>query len=658
MMLLLLAAIGVLLLGGLGALLARHHRRWATLLGVGGAVAGCLIGLAPVLAVLRGHPAQRLRAAWDVPYGSFSVELDALSALFLLPILGLCALAAVYGAGYLRHHERETGVSWFFFDVLTASMAVVTVARNGVLFLVAWEVMALASFYLVTFEDDDRRVRDAGWTYLVASHLGTTFLLALFVLLGDAAGSLDFDRLSPGTRGGLAFVLALVGFGTKAGLMPFHVWLPEAHPAAPSHVSAVMSAVMIKMGVYGILRMVILLGPLPAWCGATLIALGLVSGVLGVFFALAQHDLKRLLAYSSVENAGVIALGLGLGMVGLATGSNEVAVLGFAGGLAHVLNHGVFKGLLFLAAGAVVHATRTRDLDGLGGLQKRMPWTGLTFLVGAAAISALPPLNGFASEFLIYLAALAGATSAATSTAVPGLAVVAGLGLIGGLVAALFTKAFGIVFLGSPRDPRAAGAHEPGRAMRMPLQVLALACVAIGVLSPLLVLGLSPLLSELTGLPGDVVRESLGRGVRGLTAVTACSLGLVVAAGLTAALRRWLLAGREVTTGVTWDCGYAAPSARMQYTGSSFSQPLTALVRTVLRPRGDVVRVSGFFPRAAAFHTETPDVLTDLVYGPTLRGIRRGLSSFRWLQHGRVQLYVLYIALTLLGLLVWKIGVQ
>jgi NADH:ubiquinone oxidoreductase subunit 5 (subunit L)/multisubunit Na+/H+ antiporter MnhA subunit len=285
-----------------------------------------------------------------------------------------------------------------------------------------------------------------------------------------------------------------------------------------------------------------------------------------------------------------------------------------------------------------------------------MPWTGLTFLTGAAAISGLPPLNGFASEFLIYLGALEGAASLGMSAAVPALAVVAGLALIGGLVAALFTKAFGIVFLGSPRDEHAARAHEPGLAMRLPMQILAAGSVAMGVLSPVLVLGLSPLLRDVTGLSADAVQASLGQGARGLAAVTGCGVGLVAAVAAAAALRRWLLAGREVTTSVTWDCGYVGPSPRMQYTGSSFSQPLTHLFEPVLRSRRDVLAVKGFFPRAAAFDTETPDVCRDRHYEPIIRGISRALSSFRWLQHGQVQLYVLYIALTLLVLLVWKLG--
>jgi formate hydrogenlyase subunit 3/multisubunit Na+/H+ antiporter MnhD subunit len=279
--------------------------------------------------------------------------------------------------------EKALGVSWFFFNLLVASMALVVVARNGILFLVAWELMALASFFLVTMQDDEERVRDAGRTYLVASHLGTAFLLVLFIMLAGGTDSLDFDRFAAGSHAGLLFILAAIGFGTKAGFVPLHVWLPEAHPAAPSHVSAVMSGVMIKTGIYGLVRTLTFLGPLPAWAGWLLVGVGVTSGVLGVLFALAQHDLKRLLAYHSVENIGIITLGLGLGLVGLRAGFAPLAVLGFAGALLHVLNHALFKGLLFLGAGAVLHGTKTRDMEELGGLLKRMPWTGPLFLIGA-----------------------------------------------------------------------------------------------------------------------------------------------------------------------------------------------------------------------------------------------------------------------------------
>jgi formate hydrogenlyase subunit 3/multisubunit Na+/H+ antiporter MnhD subunit len=653
-MFLVLLGLGILVLSGLASLLAHRSPRLATGFGVGGAVAGSLIALAPVLGVLGGWQVEPLRWPWAVPFGEFHIALDALSAWFLLPILLLSAAAAVYGAEYLwPYRERKSlGPPWFFYNVLVASMALVVLARNGVLFLVAWEVMALASFFLVTFEDEKESVRAAGWTYLVATHLGTAFLLAMFVLLGREAGSLDFDAFGKAAiapaLANLLFMLAVIGFGTKAGFMPLHVWLPEAHPAAPSHVSAIMSGVMIKTGIYGLVRVVAVLGAPPAWWGWLLVGIGLTSGIAGVLFALAQRDLKRTLAYSSVENIGIIALGLGLGVVGRSTGSNALLALGFGGAMLHVLNHALFKGLLFLGAGAVAHGTGSRDMDRLGGLLKRMPKTGTAFLVGAAAISALPPFNGFIGEFLIYLGAFKGAVTMPSPSVVPALAVIVGLALIGGLAAVCFTRAFGMVFLGEPRSEAAAHAHEPGLAMRLPMWVLAAGCVLVG-------LG-APLVWRVVTRAFGIAEEYHALAALPLTWIVVGSVVFLLLIGALALLRRKLLAGRPVGESATWGCGYAQPTARMQYTASSFSQPVSDQFHALLGTRAKFEPPAGYFPRASSLATETPDVCSEKVFGPAFAGIDRALSRLRWLQHGTVQIYVLYIALTLLALLVWKLG--
>ena len=599
-----------------------------------------------------------LRLPWEVPYGSFFVALDALSAFFLLPIFLLSAVAAVYGSEYLQVY-RETkhlGASWFFFNGLVASMTLVVIARNGILFLMAWEVMALASFFLVTFEDEQASVRQAGWIYLVATHIGTAFLLALFILLGRERGSLDFDQFTVSAGPGLLFLLAVIGFGTKAGFMPLHVWLPEAHPAAPTHVSALMSGVMIKTGIYGLVRMLTLLGPPPMWWGWVLCAIGLSSGILGVLFALAQHDLKRLLAYHSVENIGIIALGLGIGLIGVSVGVPVLAVLGFAGGLLHVVNHALFKGLLFLSTGAVMHATGTRDLEHLGGLLKRMPWTGCSFLIGAVAISGLPPLNGFVSEFLIYLGAFHGTISLASPAVVPALGVIAGLALIGGLATACFTKAFGMAFLGEPRSNHAAHAHEAGLAVRISLVFLAVGCVLVAALAPWVVKALAPMLASVTRLSPDVVATQLEQASSSFSTVGIASLGLLVVVAGLVGLRWRLLAHRQVTEHVTWDCGYAQPTPRMQYTASSFAQPLTSVFHGLLQTRTRLSAVHGIFPQSASLTTETDDLSQAWLYQPLFAGMNRIFTSLRWVQHGRVHLYVLYIAVTLVVLLVWKLG--
>ncbi len=644
--------------GAAGSLIFANRGRWPTFLGAGGVILGSLCGIVPAMRVALGAPPQSLRMAWDVPYGSLYLQLDALSAFFLVPIFLICAVAALYGAEYLEAYRGKKALAppWFFLNVLAASMVVVVLAHNAILFLMAWETMALSSFFLVTFEDEKESTRQAGWTYLVASHIGTAFLLVLFVLLGRASGSLDFDRFSPSSGAGLLFVLALVGFGSKAGFVPLHVWLPEAHPAAPSHVSAVMSAVMIKTGIYGLVRILTFLGPPQAWWGWALCVVGLTSGIFGVLLALAQHDLKRLLAYHSVENIGIIALGLGVGIVGLSVGASFIAVVGFAGALLHVLNHALFKGLLFLDAGNVAHQTHTREIDHLGGLLRRMPGTGATFLIGAAAISGLPPLNGFISEFLIYLASFKGAVSLDAASSVPMLATISGLALIGGLAVACFTKAFGIVFLGQPRSEHAEHAHEVGLAMLAPGFVLAAGCVSIGLLGSSVVRSMGPLIVSVTGLPLIPVGRSLAEAAGSVARVGYFGALLIGVAALLSLVRAMALARRQVSTAATWNCGYVHPSPRMQYTASSFAQPLTTTFAILLQTHQVFTGLKELFPQRAEFHTHTDDPYQTYIFRPVFRSISRAMASLRPLQQGKVQLYVLYIAVTLLVLLLWQIA--
>jgi formate hydrogenlyase subunit 3/multisubunit Na+/H+ antiporter MnhD subunit len=655
---LLILGLCVIACSGFVALLWGNKPKLSSSLACAGVVAGAVLGLIPAITVLLNGAKESLRYDWSIPLGSFFIELDPVSALFLIPIFVLSALAAIYGTQYLRpyHQQKFLGAHWFFYNMLAASMAMVVLARNAVLFLIAWEVMSLASFFLVTFEHEEKQNREAGWTYLVAMHIGTAFLLAFFILLGSSTGSLDFDvigNIAPSTAN-ILFLLAVIGFGTKAGFMPMHVWLPEAHPAAPSHVSAVMSGVMIKTGIYGLVRTLILLGQPQEWWAWLLIAIGVSSGVLGVLFALAQHDLKRLLAYHSVENIGIITLGLGLGLLGLSTGLPALAVLGFAGGLFHVVNHAFFKGLLFLGAGSIAHATGTREIDSLGGLLKRMPWTGLTFLIGAVAISGLPPLNGFASEFLIYLGVFKNGITNGAQAVVLALCIIGGLALIGGLACACFTKAFGIIFLGEPRTEHARRAHEVAFAMRLPMLILAICCILIGLLSPYVIRYAAPVLTQATSLDSQVVAEEVADTSTVMwwfVAAAGLLIGLVV---FLAVMRKWMLRGRTVRSAGTWDCGYAAPSPRMQYTASSFAQPLIYLFKPFLMTRSKPVSTKEYFPAESGFATETADVSLRYLFEPVFNWINKTLSRLHWLQHGRLQLYVLYIALTLLILLVWK----
>ncbi len=661
-MYLILSAIGLLFCFGLVSLFARSKVKLANALGAGGAILGCLAGLVPAVRTLWIGKAESIRYEWSVPYGSFSMHMDALSALFLIPIFILCGLSALYGIQYMNSagDRKSLGRFWFFFNTLAASMAMVAIAANGILFLMAWEIMALSSFFLVVFDNEDASVQRAGWIYLTATHLGTAFLLVLFLLLGHQAGaaSLDFDlflaarsRMAPVAD--VIFILAVIGFGAKAGFIPFHVWLPEAHPAAPSPVSAVMSGVMIKTGIYGLLRTLSFLETPAQWWGWLLIGIGLVSGILGVLFALAQHDLKRLLAYHSVENIGIITLGLGLGLLGVSMQSPALAVFGFGGGLLHVINHALFKGLLFLGAGSVLHATGTRSIDRLGGLIGRMPWTAGTFLVGAAAISGLPPLNGFISEFLIYIGAFRAVGEAGTAAA--GAVVILGLALIGGLAAACFTKAFGIVFLGSPRSAEAAHVHEAGWAMRLPMLALAAGCLLVALFAPGIVKLMGPAVSIITMLPASSVESRVLFAVGPLSSIVLITGFFALLLAFLACARSRILSGRTIERSCTWGCGYTRPAASMQYTASSFAQPVTKMFQALLRPKVKLEKPDGLFPARAGLHTETDDLFRRNLYRPVFAGVELLASRLRFLQAGRVQLYIFYIALTLFVLLIWNL---
>lgn len=665
-MFLMLTSIILLLICGLAALAFQKSSCLASGIGAAGPVAACIVGIAPILQVLSGRVLDPIHADWNIPLGAFSIGMDGLSAFFLLPTLGLGALFAIYGIGYLRPHgeHKPLGTSWLLFNVLVASMVMVVLARNSLLFLVAWEAMSLSSFFLVAFESEKGNVREAAWTYLIATHIGTAFLLAMFLLMGRETNSLDFNQLgglSPHLAG-ICFVFAVIGFGTKAGIMPFHVWLPEAHPAAPTHVSALMSGVMIKTGIYGILRMVTFLGPVPPWWGWALIGIGLVSGVLGALFALAQRDLKRLLAYSSVEHIGIIVMGLGVGLLGISCGSSILMVFGFAGGLLHILNHAMFKGLLFMGAGSVVHATHSREIDHLGGLLKSMPWTARTFLIGSVAISGLPPLNGFISEFLVYMGSFRGVSSLQIGNSGSLLAVIAGLALIGGLATACFTNAFGMVFLGEPRSEKPRHARESDCSMLVPMAVLAAGCLAVGLLGFQIIRIMPAVLTSLipaagySGIDSTTIQAEVLLASGYLKSVTCGAIAILALTALIAWLRLRLLSGRTVQQEGTWDCGYAKPTARMQYTASSFAQPIMDFFNVFHSGQKRLKPPQGYFPVAASFETETLDTSQEKVYRPAFEAVERILSKLRVIQQGRMQLYVLYIVLTLIALLVWKLG--
>lgn len=618
------------------------------------AVAAAMGGWGAVRALIIPSPGAGLMFRWPVPGGAFRIYVDALSAMFLVQIYLLSFLGAVYGLAYWKQSEHpDNGRKLrLFYGVMTAAMALLVSARNALLFLAGWEVMALAAFFLITTSDGDKEVREVGYLYLVATRIGTLCLFAMFAALFSLRG--DWNLEGPlDSHHALAagiFLLAFVGFGIKAGIMPMHVWLPGAHANAPSHVSAVMSGALIKMGIYGLVRITSLFPRPPTWWGGLVLAFGVASGVLGVAFAIGQHDIKRLLAYHSVENIGIICIGIGLALLGRATGRPELVVLGLGGGLLHVWNHGLFKGLLFLAAGSVIHATGTREIDKLGGLLKPMPRTGLAFLVGATAISGLPPLNGFISELLIYVGLFRATTIWAGSLWMASALSAAGLALVGGLALACFVKVFGAVFLGSPRSEATERAREANWKMVAPMGVLGALCALIG-LGPLLV---APVLDRVATTWAPDLASGLARTAT-LAPLLPVSVVGVLLTTMIAATAGWLRANaRQASAAVgTWDCGFAAPSARMQYTSSSFAQMLVGMFRWALRPKVHWQRLQGLFPKTDRFESHVADPVLDEFLLPGGRAAARGLRWLRWLQRGSVHAYLGYILATLVFLLVW-----
>jgi hydrogenase-4 component B len=654
----LLGALCVLVASGALAFMTSRARGLASAIGAAGAFAACAVALVPTLRVLLGGPVESMRAAWGVPLGAFVVEVDALSAFFLVPIFVLGALAAVYGRAYMRDvdAERSLGPAIFAFNVLLASMALVVIARNGVLFLVAWEVMALSAYVAVTFDHEHAEVRRAGWVYLVATHIGTAALIAMFVVLARGAQSYDFAAFDfartarPGT-GLVVFALALIGFGAKAGLVPLHVWLPEAHAAAPSHVSAVMSGVMLNIGVYGIVRTLSMLGPARAYWGPTMMILGLVGASLGIALALYQRDMKRALAYSSVENIGLVTLGLGLGYWGSASGRPHIAALGAAGGLLHLWNHTLMKGTMFLGAGSVLHATGTKDLERQGGLLRRMPKTSAAMIAGAVAICGLPPMNGFVSEWLLYLGLMRGGLASSGGGGAPSVAVLLATGLlsfIGAMAALCFLRLIGISLLGEPRSAEARGAHESSAWLTAPMGVLLVASAAIAIFP-------APVVATVARA-GASIRGPLAPALPDAPLATLGKVDMVVWAAVFVAwaMLALLRRGKPAASDATWGCGYAAPSPRMQYTARGFAELFsTKLLPESLRPRFARAAPMTIFPEPGLLASTCDDPLTRAVYEPLFARVGDRFARLRWLQQGLLHIYVLYILVALILALAW-----
>jgi hydrogenase-4 component B len=666
-----LAAYGFGMAGGLAGHAANVRSERLSNLLCGFSLIGALLELAASAGALASGADYRWAGAAGVPYLSYSIRLDPLGAFFTLALSAIAAAVAVYSAGYLQHGaaRRSPGLFCFFLNLLLLSLTLVFTASNVLLFLIVWELMALAAYFLVVFDHQSAEARHGGLLYLLMSRGGTGMLLCGFLLLASGAGSLEFtalhgagQRLGP-VAGGAAFLLLFLGFGVKAGIIPLHIWLPAAHPVAPSNISALMSGIVIKTGIYGMARVFFdFYGELPAWAGTVVLVIAVASALLGVLYALMEHDLKRLLAYHSIENIGIILMGFGSALLFRSYGYPRLAALALIAGLFHTLNHAIFKCLLFLGAGSVLQATGTRNMEKMGGLIRRMPATALFFLVGAIAISGLPPLNGFVSEWLTYQALLGGfgATTQLTRIGFP----VAGalLALTAALAAACFVKAFGITFLALPRSEEAAEAREVAVSMRAAMAALALACAGLGLGATWFLPLLDPIVRNVFGIPaasqliaGNGWLVTAGQPGTGSISPAVLALLLVGAGALPLLLWAWVRKPVR-TRGPAWDCGLPGLTADNEYTATAFSKPLRMIFAALFRPRREIQTefdVSPYYPRAIHFESEIEPAFEKHFYDPLRGAVLRTAAWMRGVQAGSVHLYLAYVFAALILLLLF-----
>jgi hydrogenase-4 component B len=615
---------------------------------------GAVAGLTAALSVLLGATDWEWQSAFALGGEFVHLRLDGVSALFLALLCVVGGTGAVYAREYWseEHYPDSAPRGRLWWSALMLSMGLVLLCANGLHFFIGWELFTVSAFFLVTLDRQRPGVRAAGWLYLVASHAGTVCLFAFFSTLAARTGSWELGPMREHATLAPLFWLALAGFGVKAGVFPLHVWLPSAHANAPSHVSALMSGVAIKMGIYGIVRFSGWL-PVPAGAGWVVIGLGATSALLGIAFAFAQNDFKRLLAYCSVENIGVILIGVGAALLAVTHGDAPWGKLALAGAMLHVWNHGAFKALLFFAAGSVLHATGTREMSKLGGLWRTMPWTAGLFLLGSVAVAGLPPLNGFVSEWLIYLG-LFDATMGKGVSAWAAMPAAIMLAMAGALAMASFAKAGAMIFLGAPRSHVAAHAHECGLGMRGPMLLLAGVCVTIG-LAPILFWRVAARVVA-SWRPAWAMVEAPAP----LTTLGSVHIALAILV-LLAAVWLWRKShANGLARGLTWDCGYATPAARMQYTSASFGGIVAGWFGWVLQPERKMRRPRGHFPTEAIRLERVPETVLERVIGPVGAVILQVSTAVRRLQHGRLQFYILYVlaGLIALGVLVMMGGAQ
>lgn len=656
----LVLSIGILLAGGLLALVAKEESKFK-ICSIFTFLASATALVPAIFVLIKGTPLEAV-FNFSTVCGPIRFVIDPLAAIFITVISVMSFLGTVYANGYMQPYLKKgmhTSSHCFFFMLLIASMLGVVTVQNGLFFLIVWELMSLSSFFLVIFEGQKKDVLKAGIKYLVYMHFSVIFIMAMFALMTNAAGSFNFadyyNVLKDNTQlANIAFILGFIGFGIKAGFVPFHNWLPDAHPAAPTHVSGVMSGVMIKTGIYGILRTLLLIGTPSKVVSFLVLIVAVVSALYGVLYAIGQHDIKRLLAYHSIENIGIIGIGLGIGMLGLAYDNPIVAAFGFAGGILHVLNHSIFKELLFFAAGSTYLKTHTRNIEQLGGLIKKMPYTGLMFIIGSVAICGLPPFNGFISEFLIYAGMLIGIPASSIELFIALVLAIAGLAMVGTMAVLCFTKASGIIFLGEARSEKAENVKEDvGASMILPMSLLALFTLVIGLLPQYIIPAiLTPVSLFVKGNAVLPMFETIIVLMQTLSFLFAGFLVLVVIC-----LIARVLINRKYEEHCTWGCGYNRANPHMQYTASSYANLFISTLKPLFKRVTHIKKPKELFPKEAYYELEIEDIEEAYIVSPIVKWDEKILAKFERIQNGNIQQYILFglifLVLAIIGLIIF-----
>lgn len=604
-----------------------------------------------------------------VTFGQVLVKIDELSAWFILIINFTIITGAFYGFNYMKkYRDRKNEISLHCITFLLVHFAMVGICtvQNGFIFLLLWELMALSSFIMVIFEHEKQETIKAGVNYLVQSHVSIVFITLGFIYVAFKTGNYGFDAIvdfsnHQSTLAGIAlFLCFFIGFAIKSGFVPFHTWLPYAHPAAPSHVSGIMSGVLIKMGIYGILRMLLLIKPDYTTIGYIILFMSLFTGIYGVMLATIQHNLKKLLAYHSVENIGIIGIGIGIGCIGLGEANKWMAILGFSGALLHTLNHSLFKSLLFYAAGNVLQAAHTVDIERLGGIIKKMPQTAVLFLIAALAICGLPPLNGFISEFLIFGGLYNWLYSANLISLIAISFTIGGFVLIGGLAILCFTKAFSIVFLGNARDVANNEFHETGFWQLFPMYMTVTLMILIGLFPSFFISVLQRPVNLFTHNIAFNMNIAQVGVIDSLKNINWLFFGLILIVLVILGLRKYFSRKKLIESGPTWGCAYSSSNSKQQYTASSFVRSYSKIAKPLLDIGKKEVEINEVFPSGKHYETDPYDKIERIFIDKPLKLINKITDMFVFLQNGQLQTYILYgiifiIAVISLPLIVDKI---